>query len=258
MNTKEAMDIYDYLAILGACAWIPSLIGLIIKIITKPRLNIIVHKQIELGYTTNGSIMNLSMALSSENSECLVTNIEVEITGPNKQQHLLKWEWFEEKLYEMDYPELGSTPVRKQQNAIAIKILKESLIEKKIGFHDVNFKEEYSSKFSSVNESYNNLSQNNLEIEQLKSTKEYNDFKNLLNSSCFWKEGIYKGTIKVCALNLIEPFKKEIDFKLTGIDNRRIQTNIKTCEEVLENHYFPVGKEYHDQWNWVYPNTIEK
>ncbi|TGE19303.1 hypothetical protein [Hymenobacter elongatus] len=124
----------DWAGVIGACAWVPIIISFIKSRLTKPKLNIILHREAELGYTTFGPIFNVSMALSAENAESLVNKIEIDIQGPNQEKHRFAWDWFEERFYDIEYTEIGSTPVTKRQNAVAIKVAKEGIAERKIGY----------------------------------------------------------------------------------------------------------------------------
>lgn len=56
------MTFYDFLAVLGALAWLPFIIQMIREKLKKPKLKIIPDKQIEIGYTTLGPIFNINIA----------------------------------------------------------------------------------------------------------------------------------------------------------------------------------------------------
>src|SRR3569833_369141 len=218
MNNNTWVQI---IAVIGACAWLPPINQLLINIFKRPKLTIFPHRTFELGYTTNGPIINLSIALSAENTECLVTNVEIELEGPNRAQYNLAWQWIEEKLYEIDYSELGTTPVRKQQNAIAIKVLKENLVEKTIGFHEISFKSSYDQSFRSTTQHYELLVGNNQDTNSLRASNEYDTFRNLLENSLIWHEGTYKAKIKVNVLNIPQPYVKKFEFSLTAREIQR-------------------------------------
>lgn len=249
------MDIYKALSILGALAWLPPLTGYLIKYLTKTKLTLIIHPQIEIGYTYNGSILNLSLAISAENKECLVTNIETIIEGPNREEHTLNWQWFEEKLYEIDYSEIGITPVKKQQNAIAIKVLKEYLVEKKIGFHENSFKEKYQQAIDNTNRQFELITKNSQDAQLIKSSKEYDQFKTLLESSLIWKEGNYKAKVIVRVLGLKENFNSEFQFRLSSNDIKKLQSNTIMAADVLEQAYLPT-EGFKVFWNWINQNIF--
>lgn len=281
------MDLFKWLSIAGALAWLPPVISWIVKFVTKPKLKIIVQKHAELGYTTNGSILNLWVAISAEDVGCLVTNIDLDLRGPNNAQHKLKWDWLEENFFEMaatsaELSTAGPVSIKKNQNAIALKILREGFVEKKIGFQHTKFKDEYGILFELTNEQFTNITQSKQDIATLKASNDYNKFKNLFENSSIWQEGEYTATIKASVLNMNNPFEQKIKFKLSAIDIRTLQKNITTCAEVLERHYFPPPKQElpvrnpskepvpdsvetvtdtavtQIAWNWVNPNIISE
>jgi len=61
-----------FIAILGAAAWIPHIIRLIIKIFSKPSLISINQKEIEIGFNTLGPIINFSLAFLAEKEKALI------------------------------------------------------------------------------------------------------------------------------------------------------------------------------------------
>ena len=64
---------FELLAILGALAWsAPIVVPWLYKRIIKPKLIIITHNVIEIGYTTFGPIVNINMSFLSENKEALI------------------------------------------------------------------------------------------------------------------------------------------------------------------------------------------
>jgi hypothetical protein len=252
------MDIFFKItAIVGACAWLPQIVKEINYLITKFKLTIILHGEIQVGYSVNGPILNLGTALSAENADCLVTNIEIDVVGPNQDQHNFKWQWFEEKLYEIEYTEIGTTPVKKQQTAIAIKILEENLVEKTIGYHSPIFKNSYQQAYDNTNNQHELLVRNNNDVQTLRSTTEYDGFRNLLLNSLIWRQGVFSCKMRVTVLNIKKTFDKEFKFRLSANDIQKLQSNVDTCIKVLELHYFPTGEDYQANWNWINTNILD-
>lgn len=125
------MEIYEVLAILGALAWIYPLAIWIQNILKKTKLEIINHNQLEIGYTINGPIINIDLAFSAIDKDAFIRKVTIMLEHENRENILLHWEWFEEVLYVMDLPDSAIVPYRKNQKAIAIKVPRETLIEKR-------------------------------------------------------------------------------------------------------------------------------
>jgi hypothetical protein len=247
----EKVDYFNLLAVLGALAWLPHLISLVSNLLTKPNLSIISHPELELGYTTFGPILNMQLAFSAENKEVLIQRIEIILKHDSNETHLLSWDWFEEQLLQMDTPDQGPMPFKKNQRAIAIKILKESLVEKKIGFQEKKFKERHYELLNATKENYNNIIQSNQDITTLKVTKPYNDLHDFFKNSFIWKVGKYSVNMKVFIAKKDKPFEHNINFQLTNLDIKTLEANIKNCQDFIENSYIFGKLDFSPQWRWV-------
>lgn len=260
MGTNNQMDFYDILAVLGALAWLVPLISWVKNLLLKPKLSIISHKELEIGYTTLGPILNINLAFSVENKEALIKKIDIILRHENNETHQFSWDWFEEQFLQIEIPDqdLGSMPFKKTQKAIAIKVLTDTLIEKKIGFQKEEFKEAYHKLFNSANEIYNNTYQNNTGIDSFIISKEYNDFLNYFKNSFIWKIGKYSVKIKVYIEHAVKPFEHDLNFQLINLDVKSLETNINTCQKTLKNHYTKEDPNYKEDWKFVNPYKIEQ
>ena len=252
------MNTFEILAILGALAWIYPLAILIRGILTKAELEIINHKQIEIGYTTYGPIVNIDLAFSSNNKDAFIKKIVIKLEHESKENIELIWEWFEEELLEMHVPESGIVPYRKNQRAIAIKVPTQTLIEKKVGFQSQKFKKEYSKAFSATNQKQINIVDNGQNIEQLKTTNEYNDFLDLFKNHFSWRKGQYQGEIQVEIAKRKELFTQPFSFELTTLDIKNLESNIIACQKSVEVYFVLPDSEYQSVWKWAYPFDLEK
>lgn len=252
------MNTFEILAIFGALAWIYPLVIWIRNIMTKTELEILNHKQLEIGFTSNGPIVNIDAAFSSTNKDAFIKKVNVHLEHENKENLDLTWEWFEEVLLEMDIPDSGIVPYRKNQKAIAIKVPTGTLIEKKIGFHSQKFKTEYSKIFSVTNQKQINITTNQQNVEQLKTANEYNDFLNLFKKHFPWKMGKYQGEINVEIAERKKIFSQEFTFELTTLDIHNLESNITTCKKLVEIHFITPDPDYQINWKWANPFDLEK
>ena len=248
-------NMFKILAVLGAMAWLPQLIIFIRNILTKPRLKIIPEYELELGYTTFGPIINTSLALVAEKKNALIEKIEIELTHENNDTHKFTWKWFEETLYTIDLPdEAGSMPTKKNQTAIAINVLKDQLIERKVGFQQNSFQTEQKIIVQNTVEDAINLSKANKPIADIKASKNYNNLKDLYQNCFNWKVGGYIINYKIYESSISKPFMKQVMFQLTALDINSLKTNIEKCHSETERIYIDPEIKL-PLWNWVNMKT---
>lgn len=250
---------YQILAVSGALAWLsPIIVPWIIKKFTDTKLTVISHKQFEIGYTTLGPIFNINLAFLAKDKDALIEKIDVHLQHEKKEINYFIWDWFEEQLLQLETPDMGAIPFRKNQKAIAINALTNTLVEKKVGFQNPEFQKRYNELFYSTNEAYNNIINAGQDLKTIAGKKEYNDFKDHLRNSFFWKIGKYTADIDVFISNRKEPYKHQVSFQLTNLDLKTLDRNIEMCLNILQNHYIDLDPKHRENWKWVNPNKMEE
>lgn len=243
-------DPFQVLAIIGALSWLSILSDLLIRFFIKPKIEIITDKELEIGYSTNGPIINSQVAFISEQKSSLIKKIELDLVHENNDAHVFTWEWFEETLHEMNLPDRNIT-TRKNQKAVAIKIDWDEMVEKKIGFHSNKFKSEYGLKEKEVNQRYLNLFQRDgMHSEALRGSNEFNAINELFTNSFIWRVGKYKMKFNVFILNRDEPFIKNVSFELTNLDIRILNSNVEKCLKHVEIFY-KLSEEEIPFFDWI-------
>jgi hypothetical protein len=251
------MGLFEVLAIIGALSWVYPLILWIEKKFRKTELRILSHQEIEIGYTTHGPIINLNLAFSAEKDDAFIERIIVELTHESSQKETFHWEWFEERLMEIELPESGGImPYKRNQKAIALKAFTDSVIEKKIGFQSPVFKAKYLEQYQKTLEICQNLESTG-NIENIRASKEYNDFEHLLKNSFSWKVGRYRGIVIAKVANRDKVFTKEIEFVLSNLDLRKLENNVNLTIATLENHFIGRNPSFIVSWNWVTPLDLK-
>ncbi len=130
----DDLILFKILSIAGALAWLPPLISFILKKYRKPKLNIYSDNNLEIGFTTNGPIINIGLAFTADNKNALINKIKLILKHENQETRIFEWEWFEENLMQLIVPNQGILPYNKNQQAIAISVRENEIIEKKFGF----------------------------------------------------------------------------------------------------------------------------
>lgn len=241
---------FQVLALIGALSWISIMSDLLIRFFIKPKIIIIPDKDISLGYTLNGPIINTQLAILSENKVSLVNKIEIEIIHANNDTNLFTWKWFEETLHEVMLPD-RNIPTRKNQKAIAIRINENEMVEKIIGFHQNSFKNDYQIKTKEADQRITNIgNQPNPDYNTFKASNEYNALIQLFNNSFLWRVGTYSIKYKVYILNRNEPFTHEIRFSLTDLDVSTLKQNIPLVVKTADIAYKLIDEDY-PEYNWI-------
>jgi len=242
---------FKILAVFGALAWLPQLFIIIKNILVKPIVKIIPENQLEIGYTLYGPIINTSIAIIAEKKKALIDKIEIELTHENNDSQRFRWKWFEETLYVVDLPNQGgSLPTRKNQTAIAINVIKDELVEKKIGFQQNTFQSEQRIVDQKTIKDAINLTKAGKNLEDLKAFKNYNELKDLYQNGFNWKVGKYSIKYKIYENSIKTPFINEILFKMTSLDINNLKTNIDKCLSEIERIYINPEIEI-PTWNWA-------
>lgn len=248
----EELLLYKLLAIFGALAWLPSIIEFFRKVLTRPRLTIISDNILEIGYTMNGPIINIRLAFTTEKKEVLIRGVALDLKHEKNDTHLFHWEWFEEELMRVEGLDTGAViPYKKNQKAIAIKVLEKDLIEKKVGFHEAEYKRSYTQLLKKLNSIFHILKSQEKAPNELKATNEYNAFQDFIKNSFSWKVGVYTATFKVYTDSMRTPVTEHtLQFSLTSLDLKNLEQNISITQQHVEDIF--VGQNFQVlNWSWV-------
>jgi hypothetical protein len=255
-NIILGIKVTEWLAIIGALSWIPILGKWVYDFISKPKMTIISGRQIELGFTTNGPIINLSLAFLSEKKKALITNIDLELIHENNDTQKFSWRWFEEVLYKMDIPNAGQISTKKNQNAIAIKIGLDELIEKRVGFQQNTFRNEYDKQYKLLIEDSINFSQLGKNLNDLKVIPSYTVMRDLLSNSFNWKVGKYTVKIKAYLSGDNITANHEFSFTLNSLEVKLMHSNIDICHKTQEQTFVDETITIDEPWQWVYTDKL--
>lgn len=191
----------------------------------------------------------------SETKTSLIDKIELELVHENNDTQKFSWVWFEEVLYSMDLPDFQKINTKRHQNAIAIKIGLDELIEKKVGFLQNSFKQEYDKLYKQLIEEAIEFYQIAKNLEELKLNNSFRNLQNLLTNSFNWKSGKYKAklTTHISIDNLQTHY--EFDFSLNSLDIKLLQSNIENNQLNLEKTFINNEITLRD-WQWVNTNKL--
>lgn len=252
----DSSRFFNILAILGALAWLPPLITLMKNIFIKPTVTIFSGNSIEIGYTLFGPIINPSLAFLSEHKDALINSVKLKLVHETNESHLFSWEWFDEVLSETVFP-ASSLITKRHQNAIAIKLPVSTLIEKKVGFIETQFKSNRDILTTKLKTQFSNLfGKPNFET-AMPCSSEFNDLIRHCENSFCWKPGKYTIDLDVYISKRGKPFHHGMSFFLTDPDIKYLQTNVGMIRANISNQWVRKDPNYSETWNWVYPEKAK-
>ena len=250
------MKLIDIIAILGALAWFPQIISWVYNWMKKPKLTIYHDGEAEAGYIKNGNVFNLRFSFLAREKNALIDDIELLLVDKDGASHNLKWMWYSETFYELQGP-AGNSTMAKQQNAIAINVFKEVLVEKFIGFQSVSFLEkrkQLAYKLSTLIE--NQRINGDINIDIIRCSHEYNELIRLYKNSFLWKPGEYSAIAKVHIADTNDTIEHNFSFALSELEVDTLHKNIEFTKSILDYEFIDSSKELNGAWLWAKPNIF--
>lgn len=247
------MEIVGFiLALIGAAAWLPQL-HQIWKERQKPKLEIFPDKDLQVGYNLLGPILNFGVSLISDDKRIVIKEINIELTHADKDVQNFTWSWTEEIVFETKYEEVISYTT-KRLKAIALIVNGSQATELKIGFASDSYKSEKERLFDLIREEMVSLIDLEKPMEELKSSKVYNEMKNYYTNAFNWKTGNYVVKFKVSTSDN-QTFEKSVTFYINSVHLRLLKTNIQYPEWIMENEFIITGNDEKHAINISWINT---
>ena len=120
----------EIIAYIGAAAWLPQIGKWIYNSVAKSKLKIVSAPTVEIGYSTFGPIVNLTVAISVECRDALIEKITLKATHKKGEERHLTWKWLNGKQHQIQSATDAIAEVSKNQPAVALKVSTLSLAEK--------------------------------------------------------------------------------------------------------------------------------
>lgn len=114
------MDVLDWVAILGALAWLPHLIKYGQEYLSRSKVRLITGPAPELGFTTFGPILNLRMAFVVERKDLVISGITIRLQHESGDEQAFAWQAVVQALGRMTYPQVGDVPFEKESGVLAL------------------------------------------------------------------------------------------------------------------------------------------
>jgi len=248
---------FEWIALIGAFAWLPHLISFIKIALSRPEVRIITEKIVELGFTTLGPILNIRMAFAVKNKDIVISGIKLRLKHESGEEKIFTWHGVVQKMLQMNTPEYGPIPFEKVLSVLAIKLSPKEVEERLIRFQDPSYHtdmESYDEKAAKII-IYMQTS-GDTDFKSFLKGKEMKDLYSFIKHSFNWKSGKYKLTFEVESQQSFTLKNNMYEFILTPIDIEHIEKNKELIEKSYEYQFLPAQKEEERKqlvWAWRYP-----
>lgn len=247
----------DWVAIVGAAAWLPQIGTWIYRVAVRSQIRLIPGGIPEVGYTSFGPIFNLTCSLSASRKDAVIQKMTAEIRHENGDGRLLTWKFLNENVSQIRSASGERADVSRNQPAIAIKVSTSLLTQTMIGFQDDAFSERRRGLENTLNAAmnhYRRVDATTAGDATLKS-KEYADYIDAFRRNQFWKQGRYTATIAIYLVDSGKPTLKSLSFELTADDADRLGDNFntigRTAAEIAQG--LPLDQRIPEIYAWVNP-----
>jgi hypothetical protein len=250
------MNAFEWIALVGAAAWIPQVVGWVAGALARPRVRVIPSRAPEIGYTTYGPIFNLTCAISAARKDAVIERITALVTHERGQSTTFTWVTLNETFSQVRGPE-GVTEVGKNQPAVALKVSTLVLTEKQIGMQEPAFDEGRNDRLAPLVELHNHLKKAHPAdyAERTRASKEFADLVDFAKRNMPWQAGRYSVRLTLHLAGVKHPTEQTFGFVLTNPDIERLEQNKDEAERYFIELVAPPPGEaepkYH--WNWIYP-----
>lgn len=248
-------------SIIGALAWVPHIITLLVKIFQKPILTITPADHCEIGFTELGPIFNIKAALTADHKNILIDSIEFNLKHESGSNYRFKWHEVSEVKGQMIVPGITSQPIVQESEAIAIKILptdfKDLLFKNRMQEHTQGIKK-YDYEFNK--ERRRLVNNNQYDPEKFYPTKAVQDMQSFMQSQMIWKKGKYNIKLDINNKNNAKTNVPNMNFELSDEDIVLLQVNCDNIFKLQRNKCY-VGTSHEDkiqklEWHFLPKDII--
>jgi len=253
------VKLIDWIAIIGAFAWTPHLVGLIRYYLSKPEIRIITQNVVELGFTTLGPIFNLRMAFSVKNKDLVISDIKIRLIHESGEERFFDWQGITQQMGKMTMPDATAMPFEKEHSVLAIKLNLKDIEERFIKFQDPNFLAEQREYFQKALKKMTYLkNENKYDSETFLREEEMTELYNFNRRAFPWKIGKYKVCIQVQSPEKFTIVDNEMLFTLLPLHIEQLEENKELLEEDYRNIIAPNQDELSKRnWKWVSPTLVK-
>lgn len=253
------MTAFEWIALVGAAAWVPQIAFGAYKLFVRPKVTLIPGPIPEIGYSLLGPVFNVTCAFAVSRKDAIVQRMTARISHANGESRLLTWALLNETFSEIRSETGERAEFAKRQPALALKVSTSLLTEKLVGFQDFSFQEQRAALANDVISQHSHHEKTEDDkgtaVALTLKSKAFSDFLDYYHHNQFWKVGAYTTDLAIYLLNRPEPIVKRVAFDVTPDTAERIASNLveirRVAEQTVRNP--PPDERIDERWNWANP-----
>ena len=254
------MDIFKWLAIIGALAWLPHLIKIIKEYFTKAEVRIICSKSPEIGFSIFGPIYNTRIAFSTKNKDIVLSNLTAEVSHESGEQKKFVWQGLVQNMFHMQYPEIGRVPAEKESEILALKVKTTEIEERLVRLQEISYINKRAELEQNTAKRIIYLKENeNFSEDTIFASDEMKELISFIKHSQFWKSGNYKVKFTIESPESFSLLDNEYKFTLSPVDIDQLNKNKEMIEVYYRESFRNTKLEESDlHFNWINPNLVKE
>lgn len=253
------MTVIDAAAVIGALSWVPQIFTWIQDRLAKPVVALFTGKAPEIGFCTFGTVLNLSVALSASVTDAAITRMEVELTHEKGQRFILPWMGLSESLAQVETTAGLVEHHKRQQAALALKVITDDLTEQTVLFQDADFQARIIEALGKVEDRRERVYAQNphgVGVDLVLRSDEFAQLESTVREGFSWQVGSYAATFRIQVAERKQPFAFHFTFRLSETEVARLHDNIERLLVALRGVVDPSLAGENVIFNWRYPTMI--
>lgn len=254
------MSSSDVVAYIGAAAWLPQILLLIYKAVTRPCLVVMLGRHLQVGLSSLGPLIAIPMSFGAEHKDVVFNSIRVRVSHEGGDSHTFEWYSLGEFMGQISGRQGGPYTFNRDLLPIALKVGVAGLVEKNVRCSDPQTRVRQLSLFRSLvaHVSYLVSSKPESVVAAALESRECFEFREAVRNGIWWKSGRYFVDVGFGSYQKFAVRGGRWEFSLSEDDVREIRRNLDVVEVEMREMIAaktegrPAAEQ---QWVYVYPDV---
>lgn len=248
-------------AYIGAAAWIPQIVRWLYRAWIRPRAQVFLAQNAEVGFTGNGPIFNVRMVFCVERQDVIYNDLIVLIQHEGGEVKTLRWAGLGDNMGEATDAAGNRQTFTRDLSPIAVKVATHTPFEKFIRFQEPAYHSAMRVLTEQAVNHYNFLKRDaepDAYVPQLLASKEIAALSEARLNSLWWKSGRYTLRVQPASPTKFELLDAAFEFTLSNGDISHLKRNLSAMDADLRNTVKSNLKDFTREpveWLWVHPTV---